>query len=205
MFPQLPSEPRSRKPIWKGLRRPLIRLPKDSLSKWAPIVVALSSLMATLYSSYEDRRFKRLSARPYVTLRSENAEHNISLQLANNGAGSARLLWLRVLHEQKPVRSWLDLLQITDINLDDKHLIHGDYTWNGIAPFSTVRLIEFPRDHPNFKRAAQAISQITVQTCYCSVYDECWFLDSPMSQFFSETITLGCPPPPNDLLTPATH
>lgn len=115
-----------------------------------------------------------------------------TFDLRNAGLGPARAEWLKLSLDGKPLPDWASLLKA----LRDEAAASGDpagaaaignWSTSDVPMFvqggSSLQLLRWPRTEENapiwtFINKIRARDRLRVQTCYCSIFDECWIADS---------------------------
>lgn len=155
--------------------------------------VALS-VLALVTSAYQTRLMQaqtelmqtqsRASVWPYVTIgKNEDTiagRESFVWRADNNGVGPARIQSVQVLLDGKPYRNWKELFAA----LGPGQEFHGQTSsLNGLVlPPSlnretTIEMVK-PDTPERAKVFLEAQQRMSIEVCYCSVYDECWVAKS---------------------------
>lgn len=139
--------------------------------------IGLCALFATLYQASLERQTQHLSVWPRLEFQFHTgAESPFSLSIANKGIGPAIVHDLRVHFDGSPVSTWQSLVEdigseltsTISINTIEGSIVSAE---EAIALFEIQpgeAAVEF---RENYQR-------IKVEVCYCSVFEDCWLLDS---------------------------
>ena len=142
------------------------------------MIVALSALLISvvttiigLYSTMIDRSYARASVWPRVEIyRSHSLEKGyFSYGVMNNGTGPAIIKYAKVTYKDKPVKKWSDF--IVETSLVQSHI--GTRILPSQANVSVVNIA----NKAYVADMLEIDKQVTIELCYCSIYDECWLAD----------------------------
>jgi hypothetical protein len=167
--------------------------------RWVDFVIAGSALLVSVISltvavghgrsmermAEANARLVKANSWPFVGAHMSVNENAISLGVANEGVGPAKVRWVQVTYDGKPARSTLDLLTrccgLTAAG-------HVDYVYSlltntVVRAGDTVDMITLrpePVNAPIFNALRQNARRVGFRVCYCSVFDEC-FISSGLS------------------------
>lgn len=139
------------------------------------LIVSLVAVLVAVYSAYIDRAYARASVWPRLSIaRSDfdtNGKRIYEYQIINAGTGPAVNKHAYVTIGNKYYRSWAELFRDNDVEQQ-----------NGIQSFMSTRVLPanqsfsaYKTDNVEFIEAWRSIdTDIKIEICYCSVYDECW-------------------------------
>jgi hypothetical protein len=144
------------------------------------MVIALVATGLSAYSAYLMREHDRRSVRPKLVISFTYDDTGAGWVSGNSGLGPARLRGFRILIngiKQEPPKS---PTEFSDLIIDGLHLPAGKYEFLNPAvdqmftPDNTLRW--FWVDSPSIGQTLKSeYKTITIEFCYCSIYDECWF------------------------------
>jgi len=147
-------------------------------TKWyknPEMVVALSALLigivtafTSIYSAYVDREYARASVWPKLELARSFGDNSFSYIVSNNGTGPALIKYARVNDGTKYIKVWAEIELF--MNIFQSHI--GNRT---LPPQSTITPLLYKGD--NTKSILKADYSISIEVCYCSIYEECWVVD----------------------------
>lgn len=139
------------------------------------MIVALSALLiglvtafTSIYSAYVDREYARASVWPRLELFRSVSDNSFSYSVSNNGNGPALIKYAKVKDGANYVKMWkeIELFQ----NITQSHI--GNRT---LSPQSTITPLLYEGD--NTKAILKADDSISIELCYCSIYEECWVVN----------------------------
>lgn len=152
------------------------------------------SVLALATSAYQTRLMQsqtelmqkqsRASVWPYVTIGTYEyripGHETFTWRVDNNGVGPAKIESVQVTLDGKPYRNWYELFAA----LAPGQQFHGQTSsLNGIVlPPNLNRETGIEMVKPDTTERAKAFldaqSRLSVEICYCSVYEECWIVRS---------------------------
>ena len=156
----------------------------DRVLAGAAMFVALSSLALSVYEARMTREHDKISVWPYVSAFNSDSGGVYSYNVRNVGLGPALVRSFQVRVDGKPRANWGEVAEA---------LLGGDsaaavgrtpnaYTSFGhgtvLLPGARLALLELgpgPAAAP-FHRAAER--RMHARICYCSLYDDCWLVDT---------------------------
>ncbi|MCL1145162.1 hypothetical protein L2747_03915 [Shewanella marinintestina] len=139
------------------------------------MIVALSALLlglvtafTSIYSAYIDREYSRASVWPRLEIfRSFNSD-SFSYGVSNNGTGPALIKYAKVKDGPKYIKTWKDIKPF--------HAITQSHISNRtLSPQNSITPLLYKGD--NAKALVRADDSISIELCYCSIYEECWVID----------------------------
>jgi hypothetical protein len=148
-----------------------------SLSTWAAIFIALCSLGLSLYSGYEDRRYKRLSVRPEIQLSFYYTKGTgAGWTLWNSGLGPGRIKWCEVTVDGQPKKNWREVASSFRFTQGAKKInyLHSYPAANVLIKSGFSDKIFWFEDEALVEDVKQNRERVKIRICYCSLYDECW-------------------------------
>jgi hypothetical protein len=164
------------------------------------ILVALPTLVISLALAYfsfvqadASRKMQRTETWPYVSYGTDNSspevKDEISFSLSNDGVGPARLDEMEFIYDGKPMRSPVDFILnccAATARASAKNLTYTtDHVGGVLRPGEKRRFIRLARTDQNaplWNQLNQERWKVSVRTCYCSIFDECWVFDSRKSR-----------------------
>jgi hypothetical protein len=149
-----------------------------STQKWyknPEMIIALSALFiglvtafTSIYSAYVDRTYSRASVWPRLEIfRSVNVD-SFSYGIANNGTGPALIKYAKVKSGTQYLQRWSDVKQFNNIR--------QSYMSNRtLSPQKAITPLSYKGE--SVKALKNVDDTISIELCYCSVYEECWLID----------------------------
>jgi len=142
----------------------------------AAVVAALIGFMALLVSGYTALiQRQQVSAQVWPYLLIGYADPERSIIVMNKGVGPAQVRAMQVLVDDKPQRSWSDVVKA--LGLDDDNLGKSTISGNVLSAGEKVEAMQMLDDasYERFRLAAQ--KRLKISICYCSTLGECWIRD----------------------------
>jgi hypothetical protein len=154
-------------------------------NKWytnPEMIVALSALLigivtafTSVYSAYVDREYARASVWPRLEIFRSYSLNSFSYGVRNSGTGPAIIKYAKVYDGSKYMKKWIDSEPFK--NISQSHLSNRT-----LSPQKTITPVSY--SGKGAQKLAEADKLISIELCYCSIYDECWLIDRdnrPMS------------------------
>ena len=166
---------------------------------WVDIAIALSAITISVISLFvavahgrTEEKLVAASSWPFLTFDTEKngldaGAWNVYLILQNSGVGPARVKWLRMSLDGKPIRDRADLMSRccgVPGGTNDEQIPLGLVSENppiGVLPArDRVELLTW-RARPGHDAIIAKLDgirhRLRTEACYCSVLDECWISD----------------------------
>jgi hypothetical protein len=126
-----------------------------------------------------------------------DAPSSIVASVSNHGNGPAKLQTIEVLLDGKPMASLAQLLRACCVTPDVKkarfNISSGQIDGSVLAQRETVNLLSLQPENPAAATMAKALvaaaPRLEIKSCYCSVFDECWYA----KQGLPPRAVKGCP------------
>jgi len=139
------------------------------------MIVALSALLiglvtafTSIYSAYVDREYARVSVWPRLEIfRSFNGA-SFSYGVSNNGTGPALIKYAKVQDGSKYIKTWKEIKAFQ--NIRQSHISNRT-----LSPQNSITPVSYKGEKANTLLKADAL--ISIELCYCSIYEECWVID----------------------------
>ena len=140
------------------------------------MIVALSALLiglvtafTSIYSAYVDRAYSRAAVWPKLEIFRNFSQNTFSYSVTNNGTGPALINYAKIKYGSKYNERWSDVKIFKGIR--QSHISNRT-----LSPQSTITPLSYKgEDAKVFLTTAESIS---IELCYCSIYDECWVVDT---------------------------
>jgi hypothetical protein len=146
------------------------------------MIVALSALLiglvtafTSIYSAYVDREYARASVWPRLEIFRSYSSDSFSYNVANSGTGPALIKYAKVQSGSTYLKTWAELE--TFKNIKQSHISNRT-----LPPQKTITPVSYEGE--NVGILVDADESISIELCYCSIYDQCWLIDrrnSPIS------------------------
>jgi len=169
------------------LRRPFLSV---------EILVALSTLVISIALAYfsfvqadASRKMQRTETWPYVSYGTDNSspevKDEISFSLSNDGVGPARLEGMEFIYGGRPMRDPLEFIRkccAAEAGAVAKNLTFTTSRVDGVLrpgeKRSFIRLAKTDQNAALWNKLNAERWKVTVRSCYCSIFDDCWVFDS---------------------------
>jgi hypothetical protein len=155
------------------------------------VVVSLVSLWLGIHSAQSMDKLVAANSYPYLEpSRSTNTfepkpgtdrmRGTILYGFENNGVGPARIEWVEMSFNGKPVRNYDELLAAccSGMQLDTQGLnVRGSVSGSLVPANKSYKMTSWPepmRENATWSALHSQMDQIKVSVCYCSVFDECF-------------------------------
>jgi hypothetical protein len=159
-----------------------IRLDTNVVIAVSAVVISMCALVVSFYEVSVMRGDQRASVWPYLDVEMSYSADGFGIQAANNGIGPAVVRSVQVEVDGEPAEDWDDVIErLVGPNSGIDYSIYRVNPINGeVLPAETVaRLFEVGGGWTDIKRQlADGFGRVSWRICYCSVYEECWTLDS---------------------------
>ena len=177
-----------RTPINRSLVRTLLRT--EVLVALPTLVISIALAYFSFVQADASRKMQESGTWPYISYGTSNSspegKDEISFNLSNDGVGPARLKEMEFLYKGKPMRNPVDFLRAccaaTARAVSPKSLTYTTGEVAGVLrPGEQRRFIGFAKTDANAPLWNQLNDErwkVVIRSCYCSIFDECWVLDS---------------------------
>jgi hypothetical protein len=158
---------------------------RSRTAQWSSLAALAVSALALALGAYQTRLMQtqaRASVWPFVVLgynfNDGGPQGGFELHVENNGVGPAILRSVLVRFDGKPVRHWKEVFAqiVPGGGTTMKGLLTGLHAV--VIPPSTNRdtaVAAFRISDPDkAKLVLAAVDRLSVDICYCSIYDDCW-------------------------------
>lgn len=143
----------------------------DMIIALSALLVSLVTAAATIHSAMTNRQYARASLWPNLIVGMSYNETGFSYLAINRGTGPAKLEYMQVTVDGKPIKNWQQLsahLPGVVQNIEQSQLVGGTITANQVLAGYVLK------NPDNAKAMFELASKVEINTCYCSVYDDCW-------------------------------
>lgn len=161
----------------------------DLVTAVAAIVISVASLYVAVSHGRTEEKLLAASSWPFLTFASakdglEEGGWTIYFRLRNSGVGPARVKWLRLTLDGRPLRDRSDLMArccgVPRTTLEDQVRL-GFVSQNSaigvLLARETVEVLTWRARRGNatiLSKLDDARHRLQAEACYCSVLDECW-------------------------------
>ena len=152
-----------------------------SLSRVAnamPILVAVFSLLLTVYEARSARQSRLVSVWPRLGMSISDTAGHFYREVANFGVGPALVRSVHMYVDGQPVRDWGAMLKATLTNVPKGSWYYSSFGRGSVLlPSARLQLLGVVSDSMAARLVA-AEPRIKAVICYCSLYEQCWTLRS---------------------------
>ena len=138
------------------------------------MIVALSALLiglvtafTSIYSAYVDRAYSRASVWPRLEISRNTSAESFSYQVTNNGTGPALIKYAKIKNGSKYLQRWSDVEPF-------RAIIQSHISNRTLSAQKSITPLLFKGD--NAKALVSFDDNISIELCYCSIYEECWVI-----------------------------
>ena len=126
-------------------------------------------------------RLVQANSWPFITLLLNSADERLQFGVRNSGVGPAKIYWLEVFLDGRPLRSAHELL-VGGLSSGSGHVLVDTSSVDGsvlrAGEATTVTQVTAAHTDPSiYARLRSEFAQLRIRTCYCSVFDECFISD----------------------------
>lgn len=170
----------------------------DLAVAFSALFVSLCSLGIALHHGRTMQRLVEANSRPFIQITTTGGHpategsnsQALTVLISNPGAGAARIERFSILIDDKAVKDINEaLLRLAGLpaNTPDASTVLGPMMYSAVAPSylkagSDQSVLLWPRTAGNAsiwdKDAQAGFNRVKFETCYCSIFDECWIENS---------------------------
>ncbi len=171
------------------------RPPYERLVKFLPLItighlaiglptlfVSLALAYATYVQAEATHKMQQSSVWPYVSYGTSNiadGKPDITMTLANDGMGPARLMTFEARYGGKPMASGRELLRACCGADRGSRTSYQTSQANNVVlrPGDSLNVLLLPKDSSSaevYTRFERERWKVEVRSCFCSIFDECW-------------------------------
>jgi hypothetical protein len=136
-------------------------------------LIALCALWFTAEQASQARHHARLSVKPFIFVAFYWSGGEAGWRTGNQGLGPAQIRWFKVLVDGQLQRDWHAVIEKIGIPAPYKILSQAVYFPGLLVPVGGPGRL-FWLGSPAAEILYRERSRITIQVCFCSLYEECW-------------------------------
>ena len=147
-------------------------------------VISLALAYATFVQADATRKIQQSETWPFVSYGTGNAttegKPELTLSLTNSGVGPAKLQAMELVYNGKPMATPREFLRLCCAG-EAKFSFMSEPVSGVLRPGQQRNFIRIPRTEENaaiWERLNLERWKITVRSCYCSIFEDCWVTDS---------------------------
>ena len=149
-------------------------------------VISLALAYATFVQADATRKIQQSETWPFVSYGTsditDEGVDEISFALGNDGVGPARLKQLEFLYDGKPMESPRKFLQACCGDVPERPTPFTSSKFEVVLrpgeATKFIRLVKRPDNLAVWDRLEVERWKVAVRACYCSIFDDCWVMDS---------------------------
>jgi len=149
-------------------------------------VISLALAYATFVQADATRKIQQSESWPYISYGTSNISdegvEEISFMLGNDGVGPARMKQLEFIYNGRPMKNPRKFLQLCCGDSPQQPTAFMSSNFESVLrPGETTRFIRLVKQSENtavWDRLNAERWKVAIRACYCSIFDECWVLDS---------------------------
>ena len=143
-------------------------------------IIAMVALGTGLYQAKLSRDQARAAVWPYL-ISGNSGENGYSRIVQNVGLGPAIIGSFEILVDGKPMHSWKEVADSLHVPIGFKGSRSTTFRRGLVVPVgANIHLIELP-DSADIALMRSHLDHLRSFICYCSLYDDCWAVDSDVS------------------------
>ncbi|PHS16364.1 MAG: hypothetical protein COA86_12050 [Kangiella sp.] len=135
---------------------------------FAALFVSLVTTVIGVYSAYTDRTYARASVWPRIEIYNSFGDSIFSYSVTNNGTGPALIKQVIISHNSKPIKNWRDIKELT-------YFVQSQIGNRILPSLATIMPLKVEGKGSSIMKKQNEF--ITIEICYCSIYQECWVTD----------------------------
>ncbi|HEY0628734.1 MAG TPA: hypothetical protein VGD23_05340 [Sphingomicrobium sp.] len=149
-------------------------------------VISIALAYATFVQADATRKIQQTETWPYISYGTSNINDagvdEISFMLGNDGLGPARLKQLEFRYDGQPMDSPRQFLQRCCGDLPQKPTRFMSSKFEVVLrpgeSTEFIRLVKRPDNLAIWERLNSERWKVAIRACYCSIFNDCWVLDS---------------------------
>jgi len=149
---------------------------KKSIFQNPEMIIAISALFisiitagVSIYSAATDRAYAKASVWPRLEIyKSFHPEKHFEYGVINNGTGPALIKYAKVSYDSKTVKRWVDIPNL-------KSFIQSHFGSRILPSQGAITPLHYKGNKANL--FLETDKKVSIELCYCSIYDECWLTD----------------------------
>ena len=153
-------------------------MPNTMLTRRTVLRTAALALVVSLWSAYEDRRHKRLSVRPQMTITFIFNATDAGWTLTNSGLGPAIIQRFEVYVDDKPNESWDTFADSLGLTPPRSFGFGNPASFEIVPALAPSGWLFTVKAGSGYDVVLKNWERVRMELCYCSLYDECWLVST---------------------------
>jgi len=149
-------------------------------------VISIALAYATFVQANATRKIQQSETWPYISYGTSNISDEgvdeLSFMLGNDGVGPARMKQMEFVYDSQPMKNPRQFLQLCCGDSPQQPTAFMSSTFEVVLrPGETtrfIRLVKKPENAAVWDRLNVERWKVAIRACYCSIFDDCWVLDS---------------------------
>jgi hypothetical protein len=138
----------------------------EMLVGFSALFISMVTAVVGIYSAYVDREYARASVWPRLVMYYE-MQTTDNYSVSNRGTGPAIIKYAKIKEGTKNIKFWREVSEFPNV-FNQSHI--GGMT---LPSNETIKMVG-SKESQIFRKSTQPL---TIELCYCSIYDECWVID----------------------------
>lgn len=149
----------------------------NSIASLVAVLISMSALAVSILDTTTQRSESRAAVWPHISIGGRYDSEGFRLAMINNGVGPARVRWSSFKLDGEPItdldQSILDTVGAEMAFSYDVYL-SGSMNQGVLASGDDFRFFYVPWEDRTRALVAAWSGRVSIEVCYCSVYDDCW-------------------------------
>ncbi|WP_241906373.1 hypothetical protein [Shewanella sp. 10N.286.51.B7] len=140
----------------------------EMIVAFSALVIGIVTTFTSIYSAAIDRAYARASVWPSVEIARGYGYDSFRYIVSNNGTGPAVIKYAKVTHDKKYLSQWRDINVFEEVT--QSHI--GKTV---LSAQKTITPVLYKGNKVD--DILKVDNLISIELCYCSIYDECWIVN----------------------------
>lgn len=140
----------------------------EMIVAFSALILGLVTAFTSIYSAYVDREYARASVWPRLEIFRSASGNSFSYGVNNSGTGPALIKYARVQYDSTFVKTWNEI----DVF---KNIRQSHFSNRTLPPQKDITPVSYKG--ADAQSLIEADKLISIELCYCSIYEECWMIN----------------------------
>ena len=132
------------------------------------LLIGIVTASASIYSAHISREYARASVWPRLEIFRNFNNNSFSYSVNNTGTGPALIKYVKIKNGSIYIKEWSEIEQF-------KNLSQSQINHRSLSPQKSITPIFYEGE--DSKAILKIDDSISIEMCYCSIYEECWVID----------------------------